>query len=60
MYSIEEQLDVVLEMNDLEPVPEDREALLKALASSREQAALVYAVADARYEEPDLIFSARL
>ena len=60
MPDIEDQLDVLLEMNDLEPAAEDREALLKAFATSREQAALVYAVTEARYEEPDLIFSARL
>lgn len=60
MHDIEKQLDVVLEVSGLEPVAEDREALLKAFATSREQAALLYAVADARYEEPDLIFSARL
>ncbi len=60
MHSIEEQLDVVLAMNELVPVAEDRPALIKAFTTSREQAALLYAVADARYEEPDLIFSARL
>ncbi|GAB3919302.1 hypothetical protein GCM10011575_29990 [Microlunatus endophyticus] len=64
MHSIEEQfekqLDQALESNGLTPLPEDRAALLKAFTTGREQAALVFSVAEARYEEPDLIFSASL
>jgi hypothetical protein len=53
------KLDVVLEISGITPPPEDKEVMVKNFAVAREQAALLWAVAEARYEEPGLIFSAK-
>jgi hypothetical protein len=58
--SIEEQWSMVAGIAGIEPSADDLPALLLAYETGREQAALVHGVAEARYEEPGLVFSARL
>ena len=54
------KLDVLLEISGIAPSDADKEIMLKNFVQAREQAALLWAVAEARYEEPGLIFSATL
>jgi hypothetical protein len=60
MTGDDQKLDVVLEISGITPLPEDKEIMLKNFVTAREQAALLWSVAEARYEEPGLIFSAKL
>jgi hypothetical protein len=60
MSSIEEQWAMVAEIGGIAPPAEDLEALLAAYTTGREQAALLHAVTAARYEEPGLVFAAKL
>jgi hypothetical protein len=54
-----EQLAAVLAMAGVEPLEPDLVPMATAFATARENAALVYTVTAARYEQPALIFSAR-
>jgi hypothetical protein len=60
MHSNEEKLAVVLEMSGITPPAEDQEAILRAFSTGRELSKLIFSVPQARYEEPALIFSARV
>ncbi|MCU1665523.1 MAG: hypothetical protein QOI36_2256 [Pseudonocardiales bacterium] len=60
MTGDDQKLDVVLEICGISPLPQDKEIMLKNFVTAREQAALLWGVAEARYEEPGLIFSAKL
>ena len=59
MTTSEHNLDILLEIAGIQPGPDDLGPMLKAFATAAEQSALVFGVADARYEEPGLVFSAR-
>ena len=60
MYSDEEKLDVALEMSGIDPPPQDKEKILHGFTNGLGLSALIFSVAEARYEEPGLIFSARV
>jgi hypothetical protein len=54
-----EQLATVLAMAGVQPLEADQGPMATAFTTARENAALVYSVTAARYDEPALIFSAR-
>ena len=60
MHSDEEKLDVVLELAGIDPPPPDREKMLHGFSNGLGLSALLFSVAEARYEEPALTFSARV
>lgn len=60
MHSDEEKLEMALEMGGIDPPPEDREKMLHGFSSGLSLSALLFSVTEARYEEPALIFSARV
>ena len=60
MHDDEEKLDVALELAGIDPPPQDREKMLHGFTNGQGLSALLFSVAEARYEEPALIFSARV
>lgn len=60
MHDPYEELAIALEPAGVTVPRADREALLESFRAAREKTAMLFAVADARYEEPALVFSARI
>jgi len=60
MHSSDEKLEVALEMSGVNPAEEDLEKILDGFTRGLELAAQLYTVPGVRYEEPALIFSARV
>lgn len=60
MHSNEEKLEMALENSGIRPPEEDLEKILDGFSGGLELAAQLYTVAGVRYEEPALIFSARV
>lgn len=59
MSNESEPLATVLALAGVEPAEAELVPMATAFGTTRENAALVYSVTAARYEEPGLIFSAR-
>ncbi|MFG1621845.1 hypothetical protein [Kribbella sp. NPDC049227] len=59
MSNESDPLATVLALAGIEPAEAELVPMATAFVTARENAALVYSVTSARYEEPGLIFSAR-